>query len=65
MKWRQVSFASDCLGGNETEFGDICSVCGDEYAECDCPGPTQDGYEYKEIRGVLFARRLAVPLDRA
>jgi hypothetical protein len=39
------------------EFGDECSICGLDYGdECDCPGPTQDGMEYAEIGGVLYAR---------
>lgn len=58
MEWKRVSFAADCEGYDEEtgELGDICSVCGGEYAECDCPGPTQDGYEYAEIDGELYAR---------
>ena len=53
--WRRVIFASDC-----DEDGD-CPVCGVDYAECDCPGPTQDDmYEYREDDdGILWARRLA------
>lgn len=56
LGWKQVSFAADCLGGDEDECGDIYSICGEEYAECDCPGPTQDGYEYQEIDGIMYAR---------
>lgn len=57
--WRRVSFASECLGGDEDEFGDTCSICGKDYAnECDCPGPTQDRFEYKEIDGQLFGREI-------
>jgi DNA (cytosine-5)-methyltransferase 1 len=54
--WKQVSFAADCLGGDEDEPGNECSICGGDYAECECPGPTQDGYEYKECDGILWAR---------
>ena len=62
-KWKQVSFAADCLGGDGQELGDICSLCGDDYAECGCPGPTQDKHEYKEVGGVLYARRTSSDSD--
>lgn len=50
--WQEVVFSSDC-----DEDGD-CPVCGIDYSECPCPGPTQDGYEYEEDQddGVLYAR---------
>lgn len=56
--WRLVSFAGDCLGGDEDELGDICAVCGLDYCdECQCPGPTQeDEYEYLEVEGTLYAK---------
>ena len=55
--WKTVSFAADCLGGDDDEPGDECSICGLTYAEdCECPGPTQDGYEYVERDGTLYAR---------
>lgn len=57
VEWKQVSFAADCLGGDDDEPGDECSICGLEYSnECACPGPTQDDYEYEERDGVLYAR---------
>jgi len=46
-EWKKVSFASDI---NEDE------ECGEDYTDCPCPGPTQDGIEYKEIDGVLYGR---------
>jgi hypothetical protein len=51
--WRQVVFAADC--NDETEH----CPCGVDYAtECACPGPTEDGYEYRtDRRGVLWGRR--------
>lgn len=58
-KWRQVSFAMDCHGYDEEtgELGDICSICNLDYCEeCVCPGPTQDGMEYKIKDEILFAR---------
>lgn len=50
-EWREVVFASDC-----DEDGN-CPVCGTDYADCDCPGPTQDEeFDYEEFDGVLMAR---------
>jgi hypothetical protein len=58
-RWRRVSFAADCKGGNDLEPGDECSICGLDYSnECRCPGPTQDGYEYAERKGVMYARKI-------
>ena len=52
-EWRRVIFVSDC------DMDDNCPVCGTDYAECDCPGPGQeDEYEYREIDGRLYARRV-------
>jgi len=49
--WRRVVFSSDC-----DEDGN-CPRCGIDYADCPCPGPTQDEeYDYREIRGVLYAK---------
>ena len=58
--WKQVSFSGDCLGGDEDEPGDLCSICGLDYCEeCECPGPTQDDlYEYQEFDGTLYAKPL-------
>jgi len=63
--WQKVSFASDCLGGDGDELGYECSICTLDYTECGCPGPTQDGYEYKEFNGELYARvgeQKAIPI---
>lgn len=56
--WKKVSFSADCLGGDDDEPGDECSVCGLDYCEeCECPGPTQeDEFEYEEFDGILYAR---------
>lgn len=51
--WRAVVFAADC-----DEDGN-CPKCGTDFAECPCPGPTQDGYEYRTMYGRLYARALA------
>jgi DNA (cytosine-5)-methyltransferase 1 len=53
-EWRKVSFAGDC-----DEYGN-CSICGFEYSDCGCPGPTQDGFEYREHGGELLAREASV-----
>lgn len=59
--WRKVSFAGDCIQSSEWEGsdepGDICSICGLDYCEeCNCPGPTQDGFEYQVFGDELYAR---------
>jgi hypothetical protein len=52
-KWKRVVFAADC-----DEDGN-CPVCGTDYGECGCPGPTMDDtWEYREHNGVLQARPL-------
>lgn len=53
--YRRVRFADecppcDCCGEP------FCPLCETHYAECECPGPTQDGIEYKEIDGQLYGR---------
>jgi len=53
LGYQRVSFSGDC-----TEEG-CCSLCREDYAECACPGPTMDEYEYLECGGVLWAR----PID--
>lgn len=50
-RWKKVVYAADC-----DEDGN-CPNCAIDFAECPCPGPTQDEYEYEERRGILFARR--------
>lgn len=36
------------------EDQDACAVCGLDYCDCLCPGPTQDGIEYETINNVLY-----------
>jgi len=50
--WKLVVFSADC------EDDGSCPMCGIDYAECPCPGPTMDGWEYKEVDGVLWAREI-------
>ena len=55
--WVKVSWSADCLKYDESdEYGEICSVCGGDYEDCPCPGPTQDGWEYEEYNNELYAR---------
>ena len=49
--WRRVVFGVEV--GDDGE----CPVCGGEYAECPCPGPTMDDHEYKMVGDVLMARQ--------
>jgi hypothetical protein len=49
-EWQLVVFSAEC-----DEDGN-CPFCGIDYGDCPCPGPTQDGYEYQEFDGVLYAR---------
>lgn len=54
--WKRVVFSGD------TDEDGNCPVCGIDYADCGCPGPTQDDeYKYYERDGVLYARRLDHP----
>lgn len=48
--WRRVSYAVDCGECDE------CSICGEHYPDCPCPGPTQDGWDYQDFHGVMFAK---------
>ena len=59
--WIRVKFAMECIP---------CQCCGEEpwcdehdmhFAECDCVGPTQDGYDYREIKGIMYARFKEIP----
>lgn len=48
--WVRVVFAADCDDDGN------CPNCHIDYADCGCVGPTQDGYEYEEVGGVMYAR---------
>lgn len=50
--WTKVVFSGDC-----DEDGN-CPVCGIDFGECPCPGPTQDEMEYLTVNRVLYARPL-------
>lgn len=49
--WQLVVFSADC-----DEDGN-CPICRIDYGECECPGPTQDGYDYEEFDGFLYAKK--------
>lgn len=49
-EWKRVVFSAEC-----DEDGN-CPVCGEDFGECGCPGPTMDDYEYKVVKGVLYGR---------
>ena len=47
--WMRVVYSADC-----DEDGN-CPVCGIDFADCGCPGPTQDGYQYEDREDGLWA----------
>lgn len=55
--WRLVVLAADC-----DEDGN-CPICGTDYADCPCPGPALEGFEYRKFYvpewgdDLLYARR--------
>ena len=53
--WRAVVHGCEC-----DEDGN-CPRCGTDFSECGCPGPTEDGVEYRERGGRLFGRRMVQP----
>jgi len=58
MSWMRVVFADDCKPCDMCGEP-VCHTCQVHYAECDCPGPTQDDmYEYEVIDGVMMAREI-------
>ena len=58
LGWRRVSFAADCGMDESGELLPECGLCGDLYEYCDCPGPTEEGYEYEEFNEILYARKI-------
>lgn len=53
-EWQKVVFSAEC-----DEEGN-CPVCLIDYADCGCPGPTMDDYEYEERPDGLYARLLSL-----
>ena len=54
-EWTRVVFAADC------DEDDNCPICGIDFGDCPCPGPTQEGWEYRVRRGILEARKVGAP----
>jgi len=53
-----VVYASDCFPNENTDDDFGTCPCGLDYAEeCVCPGPTEDGVQYKEVDGVLYGKK--------
>ena len=50
--WMPVRYTADC----DPDGSGWCDEWGTDPSECFCPGPTQDGMEYKETAAGLFAR---------
>lgn len=60
-KWIKVVWAADCIYEDWDDDCECptCPECGELYSECEHPGPhMEDDYEYKEIDGVMYARKL-------
>ena len=59
--WTKVVFASDCKAEEWDTDREciICPKCKGQHAECECTGPTQDGFEYRYIKGVMYAKPAA------
>ena len=57
-EWLKVVLAADCVECSDCDEP-VCPVCVTHYADCACPGPTQDGYEYEEREDGLWAREIA------
>ena len=55
--WTKVVWAADCDGYPDDELLE-CHQCAGLYAECGCPGPTQDNVEYIEIDGFMYGREV-------
>lgn len=47
--WKRVVFSAECDDDGN------CPVCETDFADCGCPGPTQeDEFEYIEVKGALW-----------
>jgi DNA (cytosine-5)-methyltransferase 1 len=65
-EWQRVVHADECIyeKWDEDHEQPICPVCAGEYGgwgvgkDCQCPGPTEDGFEFEERDGVAYARRV-------
>lgn len=48
--WKRVVYSSDC-----DEYGE-CPLCGVDFGNCGCPGPTMDECQYIEHDGEMWGR---------
>jgi len=55
--WAPVTHQSNC----DPQGENLCEISCKQTSECKCFGPNQDGLEYTEINGELFARPLSDP----
>lgn len=53
--WKIVVFADECKPCDMCEEP-VCYICDTHYADCECPGPTQDEVDYEEFDGALYGR---------
>ena len=60
--WKKVCHAIDvCEWDSENnELTDRCTVCGLDYSDSPCPGPTEDGWEYQYLPTGMWARKIPV-----
>ncbi len=57
--WQPIVMAGECDEcGSCGEL--VCPACQEHYADCPCPGPSSDGWEWMLVDGRMFAR----PVDR-
>jgi hypothetical protein len=59
--WKPVVFAAECEPCPDCD--DLICTCGKHYADCDCPGPSEDGVEYSEANGVLYGRKSVISVE--
>ena len=55
--WVPVTFTAECDPDGE----DWCRQMDHHPSECWCVGPTMDGYEYREVGGVMYGRPIDTP----
>lgn len=65
--WKKVCHAIDvCEWDSENnELTDRCMVCGLDYSDSPCPGPTEDGWEYQYLPSGMWARKITTSSNGA
>lgn len=53
--WHRVVFADE-LDPCDSCTEPYCEECDAHFGECDCPGPTQDGWEYRSFGDELWCK---------